>query len=414
MRVYEACFNVLKRILKEKEPFNSALKIVNGKFKKDVVSIIANLSGLFLRNYFAIKAISNEIFKTTEVETLIYIGVVYANNAFKKYLDEKESIDFLKNKLALYQVKFEDEAKERFVVATKNKRDFITKNIKAKDYYTLSAITNIPDWIIKMLFKQYGKQIGFSIINSLIKMPKQFAIRFNAVELKEEEFKSYNKVDTDLYEYISKTSIRKDTLVRELGMFPIQKAEYDMIKMLPNIHEGRITCYFEDKNSAYIGLINKYLANNEITLATSNQKNYAELFSRVKKLNLEHLNIIESSEPDLITTITEKQNLFVYIPRSTNFELLRRNPEYGILFDTSSLDEIIKTQHDELEDIAGYIETDGYLCYAVPTFDIKETLVQINKFLDKHKEFSIVKEVTSFPHEKGNSLYYFALLKKDR
>ena len=43
MRIYEASFNVLKKILKEKEPFNSALKIVNGKYKKDEISIIANL-----------------------------------------------------------------------------------------------------------------------------------------------------------------------------------------------------------------------------------------------------------------------------------------------------------------------------------------------------------------------------------
>ena len=114
MRIYEASFNVLKKILKEKEPFNSALKIVNGKYKKDEISIIANLTGLFLRNYYAIKAISYVIFKIDDVEPLIYTGIVYANNSFKKYFDEKESVDFLVKKLALYQIKVDDEQKNKF------------------------------------------------------------------------------------------------------------------------------------------------------------------------------------------------------------------------------------------------------------------------------------------------------------
>ena len=63
MRIYEASFNVLKKILKEKEPFNSALKIVNGKYKKDEISIIANLTGLFLRNYYAIIHSKNILMK---------------------------------------------------------------------------------------------------------------------------------------------------------------------------------------------------------------------------------------------------------------------------------------------------------------------------------------------------------------
>ena len=414
MRIYEASFNVLKKILKEKEPFNSALKIVNGKYKKDEIATIANVTGLFLRNYFAIKAIAYEIFKIVDTEPLIYTGVVYVNNAFKKYLDEKESVAFLVKKLALYQIKVDEEQKNRFAEAAKNKRDFISKNIKSKDYSTLSAITNIPDWIIKMLFKQYDKTMAFPIINSLVRMPKQYAIRFNSVAANEEALKSYSHVEGDLYEYTAKTSIRKDVLVRDLGMFPIQKAEYDMVKFLPEIKDGNITCYFADKNASFIGLINKYLPNNKLNIATSSQKNYPDLFMRINALGIENLSVIESTELDLVTKISEKQDLVVYLPKSSNFELLRRNPEYGILFDSQTLDEIISTQESELNDIIGHVKEGGYICYGIPTFNIKETLVQIKKFLDKHKNFSLVKEVTSFPNEKGNSLYYFAILKKEK
>ena len=414
MRIYEASFNVLKKILKEKEPFNSALKIVNGKYKKDEISIIANLTGLFLRNYYAIKAISYVIFKIDDVEPLIYTGIVYANNSFKKYFDEKESVDFLVKKLALYQIKVDDEQKNKFKEATLSKKEYLAKNVKSKDYSTLSAITNIPDWIIKMLFKQYDKSMAFPVINSLVRMPKQFAVRLNAVEANQDGLKSYNKVEGDLFEYTSKTSIRKDALVRDIAMFPIQKAEYDMVKYLPALENSNILCYFEDKNAAFIALINKYLPNNKLTLATSNQKNYPDLFTRINKLALENLSIIESNEEDLIANISEKQDLCVYIPKSSNFELLRRNPEYGILFDNQTLDGIIAKQEEELNDIVGHLNVGGYLCYAVPTFDIKETLVQMKKFLDTHKNFSLVKEITSFPNEKGNSLYYFALVKKEK
>ena len=44
--------------------------------------------------------------------------------------------------------------------------------------------------------------------------------------------------------------------------------------------------------------------------------------------------------------------------------------------------------------------------------DIKETEVQVMKFLESNKNF--VKEYTElfFPYEKDNSMYYYAILKK--
>ena len=87
-------------------------------------------------------------------------------------------------------------------------------------------------------------------------------------------------------------------------------------------------------------------------------------------------------------------------------------PDYILNFSQSSIDDLIKEQIDGLNELAKYVEVNGKLVYCVPTIDIKETEVQVMKFLESNKNF--VKEYAElfFPYEKDNSMYYYAILKK--
>ena len=92
--------------------------------------------------------------------------------------------------------------------------------------------------------------------------------------------------------------------------------------------------------------------------------------------------------------------------------MLRRTPEYGIIFDEKTLDGLIENELNELVDVTQYLSDSGKLVYCVPTFDIKETMLIVHKFLEIKKDFKLVKECTYFPFEKDNSVFYYAVFEK--
>ena len=418
-KVYDHSFNVLRSVLKDRLTFSTAVKNNSKGVSKDEFAAMSSLAGIFLRNYFSIKVISEYVFNTNQEEPLIYIGLVYVNDLYKKLVDEKDSLTYLVNKLGLYQVKFDDTTKENFKKALADKNAFLKEAVNSKKVARtprtyLSCITNIPEWIIKMLHTQYGRDYGLNTIHALFKMPKQFAVLNKVMgEVSEEELSSYRLIEPELYEYKSKTSIRKDQLVRESKLLPLQKAEFEMVKALPEGENLAVAFYFEEKNSIYVAFINKYLTGtNKVSLASNNPHLNPDLYSKIKPLKKEKLDIYESSETELIAHLSEKQDIFVLLPKNSNLEMLRRTPEYGIIFDEKTLDGIIENELNELVDSTQYVADNGKLVYCVPTFDIKETMLIVHKFLEIKKDFKLVKENTYFPFEKDNSVFYYAIFEK--
>lgn len=420
-KVYDHSFNVLKSVLKDHVTFSLAVKNSSKGVSKDEYAGMSALAGIFLRNYFAIKVVAEAVFGTTQDEPTIYIGLVYVNNLFKKIVDEKESLTYLVNKLALYQVKFDDAIKENFKKAIEDKNTFLKQAIssskvsKKTSRTYLSCITNLPEWIIKMLHTQYGREYGLDTVHALFKMPKQFAVKNSvyADVTPEETSENFREIEEGLYEYKNKTSIRKDPLIRDSKLLPLQKAEYDMIRDLPSLEGKAVAFYFEEKNSIYVAFINKYYANgNKVSLASNSPRLNPDLFNKIKPLGKEKLDIYESTETELIAHLSEKQDLFILSPKSSNLELLRRTPEYGIIFDTNTLDSIIENELNELLDATQYVSDGGKLVYCVPTFDIKETMVLTHKFLEVKKDFKLDKENAFFPFEKDNSVFYYAIFSK--
>jgi len=416
MKVYDLGFEILKEVLKDKVAFATATKNHARQIKNDVKVLVSSLCGLFLRNYQTITTISEYTFKNKAVEPLIYIGLVFMNNSYKKSLPLDESIKYLASKLELYQVKFDEEVRKDFEFAITNKKEYLSKVLENNGLRHLATKCNIPEWVIKMLFRQYDKEIAKKTINNVVKMPEQYAVRNNRLigGHEEELNKRFSLVKDNLFKFNDTTSIRKDQLVRVSAVLPIQKAEYQAVSYLPDLTDSDILIYFEDKNSLYVELMNKYLDKNRLNIYTNAPANNRDLFTILKPKNHENLRIVECPEHEIIAHLSEEQDIVFFMPKSSNLELLRRTPEYGINFDTSELDSIIANEYNELMDIARHVKSEGYLVYAVPTFNIKETLVMTKKFLGNVKNFKLVKESTHFPYEAENSIFYVAVFKKDR
>lgn len=421
--IYESSFKVLKTILKENEFFTIALKKNSNSIKKDEIVSVSSLCGLFLRNYYFIRVLVANVFNTTDVEPMIYIGLAYVNNSYKKIVDTNETLKFLANKLALYEIKVTNEVKETFNKVLVSKKDYLKEVFSNKlakgdsqktGFKYLSARNNLPEWVVKTLVKQYGRDLSIKTINAMTKMPKQFGY-INSLLIKEitdDLKKDFKVIDGNFMEYTLTSSIRKNGYVRNGDILPLQVAEYEFLKSLPAINNGFIAYYFEEKEALYSMISNRYLPTNKVSLLTPSQKNNSELFTKINPSKPANLDIYNSDESGIISHLSEKQDLVVFMPKSSNLELLRRTPEYGILFDTNNLDGIIENELNGLSDITQYVKDGGYLAYAVSTFNIKETIILVKNFLSKHSEYTLEKEKIYFPFEKENSVFYFAIFKR--
>lgn len=421
--IYESSFKVLKTILKENEFFTIALKKNSNSIKKDEIVSVSSLCGLFLRNYYFIRVLVANVFNTTDVEPMIYIGLAYVNNSYKKIVDTNETLKFLANKLSLYEIKVTDEVKETFNKVLVSKKDYLKEVFSNKlakgdsqktGFKYLSARNNLPEWVVKTLVKQYGRDLSIKTINAMTKMPKQFGY-INSLLVKEitdDLKKDFKVIDGNFMEYTLTSSIRKNGYVRNGDILPLQVAEYEFLKSLPAINNGFIAYYFEEKEALYSMISNRYLPTNKVSLLTPSQKNNSELFTKINPSKPANLDIYNSDESGIISHLSEKQDLVVFMPKSSNLELLRRTPEYGILFDTNNLDGIIENELNGLSDITQYVKDGGYLAYAVSTFNIKETIILVKNFLSKHSEYTLEKEKIYFPFEKENSVFYFAIFKR--
>ena len=245
-------------------------------------------------------------------------------------------------------------------------------------------------------------------------MPKQFGL-INTLIVKEYDEKfidGFTVIEDSYLEFDSTSSIRKHQNVRNGNILPIQKAEYMLIKNLPEIQKGNVAVYFEGRNGIYSSFATKYLGSNIVSILSPVQKDNPELFGRVKGQRPRNLDIYLSTRGEIITHLSNPQDLVLFMPNSSNLEQLRRIPEYGLLFDTNNLDEIIRNEIEGLEDVSQYVNEHGYLVYAVPTFNIKETIVLVQNFLRKNGKFNLVSDKVFFPYEKENRVYYYAIMQR--
>lgn len=422
VNIYESCFKVIKFVVKGKTQFSTAVRKLGNEIEKKYTKEINALSGTYLRNFYFIKALSRLAFgvEDEDSEATIYIGLAFVDIVYKKINEKPEIYKFLASKLALYQVKFGDEEKKLFEEACESKETFLKAHYESKGieagYKYLSAKHNLPVWVIKSLLKQYPKNTSIKAIGAMTKMPYQF-VTVNNLILKEYPnglFDDFKEVAENLYMYQLNSSIRKNNFVRVAELVPLQKAEYIFGHSLPLISDGSVTFYFEERASLYPVLADRYIKNNKLVLLTDNKKSNVDLFTKVGgKVENANFELYESTRGEIIAHIPENsQDLFVFMPKSTNMEQLRRLPEYGIIFDENSMDEIFKNEKEGLIDAKHYVKKDGYLAYAVATLNLKETLLVAQTFVANNRDFILEKEKIFFPNEKENSVFYFALFRK--
>ncbi len=417
--VFDISLNVLVDCVNEKKDFSLLIKDYVKVGRQNEKKTCMSICGIVLRNYYLIKYFANHVLNFTDIKLVLATGIVFGTVAFKKVENTNSCLDWYKNLLVNNGIEFNEEKQTAIqeLIAKKKNYDFKDLNKGSIQYFSIN--NNLPIWFLKMLFKQYGREIMYKVARECSKMPKQYAYKPTFFEYNDDEKVSlldFDELDNNLYTYKQEKSIKAVAACHSNVLYPVQHAEHKMALKLPALQNKEITIVLHSIENAYVELIDKYLnSNNSIEVLYSNPKKSLVPLTKIEKaLNNTKFSYHETSEFTLEAYSNNKQDLIVYFAPSSNLDNFRRVPDYILNFSQNSIDDLIKEQARGLNELAKYIEINGRLVYCVPTVDIKETEVQVMKFLENNKGF--IKEYAElfFPHEKDNSMYYYAILRKTK
>lgn len=416
MQIYSNSINICETVILKKMNFQTAVKKLLILKDFAIRQKIITLCGTFLRHYFFAEALSEYTFNTKEAKDICVIGLCFCDNCYKHYHESKFILNYLKSYFS-EKNELSDKQIQDFINASTLERKYNFKDVKIGSDRYFSIKYNLPIRIVKTVSKQYGKDIFKKFINSITKMPKQYVVKNNFTEFLESDFDvlndKYTLVGGNFYEYKENTSIRKEELVKNYKVFPIQIAAKDIFNNLINFNGGSIACYIGYKSYEVFEVINEFGETNDLSILFPSKKDFSYFGEYFKKLsNVKSLFVGEAPNFEFLANISSPADIFFYFPKNSCIENLRRVPDYGIYFNTQDLDSIIENEKKGLEEACKNIASKGYLVYAVSTINIKETLSLIRTFKDTHKDFILLNEKIYFPYEKENSCYYYAILRK--
>ncbi len=418
MEFFNKCFALLKDVVVNKNNLSFVLKEkthFRTPFEKNNAVM---LCGSFLRSYHLISTFVKNVFKSNDVDDVIAVGILYTGLAIKQYFAKEFTETTLNKYFKDKGIEITSTQQEEFNNLCKQQRKYEIPNVPIGSFKYFSACYNFPLWLIKMLHIQYGRAYLIPFMKASSKMPPQYAFK-NAFEenknFKKEIENKFKETLPNLYRFLPQTSIKKEPLVKEYYLLPIQEASYSILKYLPPLEDKDITLFVGCRTYDFFLPLHKYGENNSILFLEKNKKDNSEAMAKVVKYSqLKNLSRYQIEEQKVITYIDKPQDLIAYYPKSSAIDLIRREPEYAAIFDNKTLDDLIKNQEEGLKELSKHLKPEGYLIYAVNTVNIKETIVQINKFLQSNKSFKLEKEETFFPQDRLNSIYYFAILRKTK
>lgn len=415
--VFDVSLGILVDCLENKSSFQAKIKDLNFKKKKVDTKTITSICGIVLRNYYLIKNFANKVLNFKENNLVLATGIVFGSVAFNKIEDTSSAFVWYKQHLIYSGIEYNESYENKLKELIKSKKNYHFDE-PIKEFQRLSISTNLPVWLIKMIYSQFGKDTMYKVTREIARMPKQFAYKPSWSAIKDEnlgELNNFNEIEDKLYLFKSEKSIKSSPLIHEYNLYPLQVAENDLAKKLSNFKNQEVLIYSKTKDYGLIPLIDKLHTDNKLHVIHNDPKKLLYVLNEIRKiLGDDSFDFYTSSESGSLVYLPYKQDLIVYYPQSSSIEDGRRAPDYLINFDINSLDSLIKDQLNGLDELDKLLNVGGELVYAVPTIDIKETEVIMIKFLENHKNYYKVESRYYMPNEKENSLYYFAILKKNK
>lgn len=357
---------------------------------------------------------------------------IYIEYQMKPYIKKKlKPYDEMVVKMSFYQIIFLDKIPHYAIineavniVKKKNKvrsqvvnailRNFIKNGVQevAKEPYLeyLSIQYSMPLWLVKMLSKQY-KDDYVDIIKANLDIPNLTA-RINTLK-GEVNIEGTTKGNLSEYALIFKHGNIAHTKEYQEGKITIQDESSQMVAPLlnPSMNSTVLDmCAAPGGKSAHLASI---MNNTGIIHAFDLYEHKVKLINS----NLERLGVTnvvarayDSTRLDELFDHEYFDHILLDAPCS-GFGVISRKPEIKYQPSTN-MDEIIQIQAKLLEKAYILLKKGGTMVYSTCTLNKKENMLQIEKFLNSHKDMKLIKERTILPHEYHSDGFFMCKLEK--
>jgi hypothetical protein len=416
MQMFDNSVSCITTIVKERKSLSEVLRTNYKTVGREANRTILSIVGLSLRNYFLLDHFARSILKANTVEEVAALGVLFSTVAFNKYPKKDEVTNDFNAFYKANGIELTEDQNNLIKVLLDKKKNFDFKDINKGSFEFFSIKFNLPVWLLKMLAHQYDRGMMINIAKACSKMPLQYALKNSFIEIPFDlrvglkDFQFDEKLN--LYKYLPENSLKNNPLVKCDSLIPVQAASSELLTHLPTLSNKEVMVFLEHKDPIFFGVIMKYSEENKICLINKYPQKTYSLVERIKKCPIRDFKNYETDEKGIVTYIDSLQDLIIYFPETSSLDYVRRRPEYGIIFDTNTLDSLIENQNKTIDELSKRVELDGRLVYACNTMNVKETVLVVYKFLEKHKEFKEEFSQSSFPCDPNNSIYYYSVLRR--
>lgn len=284
--------------------------------------------------------------------------------------------------------------------------------------FALSVRYSCPQWLISELIEDYGVEAVLDYLEQSMKAPP-LMLRVNTLKNTAEELSNVLKQNGRQNEIINKNAVlmteggfNTENFEPYLnGLFFAQDLSSQMCAETLNPKPNKRVldmCAAPGGKTFSMALLMENKG--EIVSCDIHSHRVSLIKNGAKRLGVD---IVSPTVCDA-TEYNENLGKFDYIlcdVPCSGFGIIRRKPDikYKKATDYSELEEI---QLKILENSVNYLKENGKIVYSTCTLRKKENECIVNKFLENHKDFTLLEMKTYMPKENGGDGFFTALLER--
>ena len=382
------------------------------------------------------KALCTAIFYGT-LDRLVTIDF-YLKKLIKTPLKKIKPFTLAVLRTAVCQMKYMDKipnsaaVDEAVKLIKKSKEDFnssfvnaVLRNIDRTDIplpngnslYDISVAYSCPQWIVTILVRDYGVEFTKNFLSAAL-LPPPIFIRVNTLKTTANEL--CEKLSA---ENVKVTSTEfENTLIIELigsveslnayknGLFFVQDISCQRaVEMLDITASSRVLdlCAAPGGKSFSAAM---YAKSGEIVSCDLYPQRVGLIENGAKRLGIVGLKTAVADATKQDSALGKFDRIICDVPCS-GLGVIRRKPDIKYK-PQDDFKELAHIQRQILQNAAGYLSSDGKLLYSTCTLNKAENKENVDDFLSKNKEFSLVFENTFSPEENNADGFYAAVLEK--
>lgn len=133
----------------------------------------------------------------------------------------------------------------------------------------------------------------------------------------------------------------------------------------------------------------------------------------IAKMGITNITTRIADASEYHTQLYEKYDRVLLDVPCSGLGVIRKKPDIKWTRNEEDLPELLNTQKMILECCSAYLKTGGILLYSTCTVLKEENEEQVERFLQKHKEFQLVEEIKLYPHVNATDGFYIAKMRKN-